>query len=184
MGEINCKDCVMKDLKSINDLCLDSNQQKLEEDIYMDTTNNKAKHNPNDKSKTEDKNSPFNGQKNSLGVEDKEVITKIGYDFEKVNDKSPDGFDSKNVFNKNVIVNSSQEKNTNFLNNGSQEGRYMDPYGLNYQEYNLSSLENPQDIYENNQNYVSYISYKECKAPQDRNNLYTSEENRESNKKK
>ena len=159
MGNFNCKECVVKDSNYNQELCLGQDKQNSEnkEKIYIDKAGNKSKHIKKDPSRIDEKNSEFsniNGEK--LAMEDKEILTKIGNNFKKINGNE---FDSQNNYN---IYNSNPHEENN-----SQEGRYIDPYGQNYQEYDLSNLEYKQDSLQYDQNPGTYISYKELKIPKE-----------------
>ena len=182
MGEINCKDCITKDSKLINELCLGTGVHNLEDEgkTYIDKAGNKTKNKPKFKSKNEDNDSLSIGDNNALPIEDKELLTRISYNFEKINDGFVDSSDSQRIYNdSNAVLNSSQEKNNN-LECPSYEGRYIDPYGPNYQDYDLSHLEYRQDSSQFDPNYATYISYKEYKTPSevDTNSLQKSEVNK------
>ena len=164
MGEINCKDCAKQDQKFINELCFGSNSQTLdyETKIYIDKAGNKSKTMPKDNSKNEDKDSEFGDEKNPLPKEDKELLSKINYNFEKINDESIEDVGSQKVFsNTDVILNSTSEKNS-VEEFPSQEKRYIEPYEQSYQDYDLNNLEHPQNISQEEPKYDDYISYKDC----------------------
>ena len=155
MGKLNCKECVAKDSNNIQELCLDQDKQNSDK-ICIDKAGNKSKHIKKNPSRIEEKNSEFskaNGEK--LAMEDKEILSKIGNNLKKINGNEFDSQNNYNIYNLNP-----QEENN------SQEGRYIDPYGQNYQEYDLSNLEYKQDsLYD--QNPGTYISYKELKIPKE-----------------
>ena len=157
MGKLNCKECITNGSIFIQELCLGKDTQisENEDNIYIDKAGNKSKLKKKDKSKSDEKNSEFSKiNDENLATEDKEILAKIGNNFKKINSNE---FGSQNNYNNNL--NSPEENN-------SQEGRYIDPYGENYQDYDLSNIEYKQDSLQYDQNPGTYISYKELKLPQ------------------
>ena len=177
MGEINCKECVDKDSNFMSELCLGNNTLKSMDSIrYLENTYNKSKYKTKEQTKSDDKESAFSknsGEKNMLGTEDKEVLTRISHNFEKINLTKEEYEKQKINNNDNSNLHSSQENNDNNL----QEGRYIDPYGQNYQDYDLSNLEGQQDMVQYDQNSCAYMSYKDY-------SIRVSESNRSSTRKK
>ena len=161
MGEINCKDCEMKNTKFINELCSEACVEILDEEnkVYVDKAGNKSKIMLKFNSKNENKNSEFSGDNKKIATEDQELLSKINHNCEKVNDESLEDYSHKKIFsNSDVILNCTVEKNSE-AGCPSKDGRYIDPYGQNYQDYDLQSSESQKAISQN-QNYGSYISYK------------------------
>ena len=178
MGKLNCKECIAKDSSFIRELCLgqDKENPENEDKTYVDKAGNKTKHKKKESSRSDEKNSEFskiNDEK--LAMEDKEILAKIGISFKKINSNELYSQNTNNN-NDNFDLVSPQENNNNHIDNYSEEGRYIDPYGQNYQDYDLSNLEYKQDPLQYDQNPGAYISYKELKISQ--NSLNVGENNK------
>ena len=161
MGDMNCRECIGKDSNHFNELSLGEEKEKNNKDgskIEYDKTKTR-----NEFTKNDEKDSEFSKNNIFMGLEDNEIINKISHNFERIKDLDNDECIQKynnSSYGPDTKVNEQQEINFNFNQENNEEGRYIEPYGQNYQDYDLNNLEFRQgDDYINND--VGYISYKD-----------------------